>query len=322
MTSPQSPCPGASEPPLPARRAPQEDSEDSDHGDDITWSSLVSCKEAGYLMGMGCTEEGCEKTMHHIVEEMGLQAPHAYGILDVREASVGGRIARLLKIRNPWGERAPRTWQGDWGKDSDKWTPELKRELGVVNSSGVPMDDPMSIFWMSFEDAKEYFAEIEICRVHVGWSEVRQRAWLPSGAGPGEAFELTVSQKTRVDFSIWQEKHVLREGALGARSTNVDVGLAVLRDVGAGPDGRTLFELVEYVERACLDDVSAEAILDGGHVYRLVPVSFCQIFHASPRYATVAVHSVHPVELKKIDSSWTDVATATLEGTRRFGSRR
>ena len=34
-------------------------------------------------MGMGCTEEGCEKTKHHIVEEMGLQAGPAVNITTV-----------------------------------------------------------------------------------------------------------------------------------------------------------------------------------------------------------------------------------------------
>ena len=43
-----------------------------------------------------------------------------------------------------WGERAERTWNGRWGKDSDVWTWELKRELGVVSPSGVKMNDDMS----------------------------------------------------------------------------------------------------------------------------------------------------------------------------------
>ena len=106
----------------------------------------------------------CEKTKHHIVEEMGLQAnrgvdhdfndfiapvtlldltaeaPHAYGILDLAEAwpfitclsakvMVKGKTEHLVKclaqrfkglrlarIRNPWGQNAPRTWKGKWGK--------------------------------------------------------------------------------------------------------------------------------------------------------------------------------------------------------------
>eukprot|EP00928_Gymnodinium_smaydae_P082161 TRINITY_DN65562_c0_g1_i1.p1 TRINITY_DN65562_c0_g1~~TRINITY_DN65562_c0_g1_i1.p1 ORF type:complete len:1111 (+),score=151.42 TRINITY_DN65562_c0_g1_i1:22-3333(+) len=296
-------------------------SEDSDDDDDLTWSKLLSFKEAGYLMGMGCTAEGCEKTKHHIVEEMGLQAPHAYGILDLREATVGGSIARLVKIRNPWGERAPRTWKGDWGKDSKKWTPELQRELGVINSSGVQMDDPMSIFWMSFEDVKEYFSQIEVCRVHSDWHEIRHRAWLPSAVGAGEAFELTVFERTNLDIAFWQEKHISREGALGARSTNVDCGLAVLRKIGTLPSGQPRFELIAYFERAYHDVVSGEVILDGGYVYTIVPISFCQLLEDAPRCATLAVHSVHPVQVQKITSSWYNVASAFFEGAKRNGKQ-
>jgi len=230
-------------------------------------------------------------------------------------------VVRLLKIRNPWGERAPRTWMGAWGKDSDRWTPALQRELGVINSSGVPMDDPMSIFWMAFEDVKEYFSQVEVCRVHQGWHEVRQRAWLPSAAGPGQAFDLTVFRKTPVDLALWQEKHISREGALGARSTNVDIGLAVLRARDVDPEGCPRFELIEYVERACTDDVSSEMILEGGYVYRLVPLCFCQMLHPAPRRAALAVHSVHLVELKIVDSSWDEVACAAVEGAKRRGNR-
>lgn len=180
---------------------------------DLIWTRLVSANQAGFLMGLGCTAEGCEKTKDQILEA-GLQAPHAYGVLDVREVDVGGRIERLVKVRNPWGERAPRTWKGDWGKDSKKWTFALKRELGVVTPAGVAMDDEMSVFWMSFGDLRNYFSAVEICRVHSGWHETRARAWLPSGVGPGEAFNLTVYRKTQVDVALWQEKHITREAAL------------------------------------------------------------------------------------------------------------
>eukprot|EP00434_Breviolum_minutum_P030706 symbB.v1.2.027155.t1/scaffold2767.1/size71155/4 len=101
---------------LSGREVPEEQSDDSDD-DDLNWSKLVSCKDAGYLLGLGCSEEACEKSKHHIVEEMGLQAPHAYGILDLAEVTVNGKTEHLVKIRNPWGQNAPRTWKGRWGKD-------------------------------------------------------------------------------------------------------------------------------------------------------------------------------------------------------------
>jgi len=306
---------------LQGRQVAEDGSDDSDENDDLTWTRLMSSKDAGYLMGMGCTEEGCEKTKHHIVEEMGLQAPHAYGIMDLREAEVDGGIVRLLKIRNPWGERAPRTWKGAWGKDSEKWTDDLKLKLGVTNSSGVLMDDPMSIFWMDFKDAKEYFAAVEICRVHLGWQEIRKRVWLPSGAGPGEALKLTILKKTQLDIAVWQEKHQSREGAVGARSTNVDVGLAVLRQRLGGSNGNVEYELIEYIQRECGDDVSGDLILEGGYEYHLVPLCFGLMQEREARNAVIAVHSVHPVEVELVPSSWHSIACATFEAVRRRGRR-
>lgn len=49
-----------------------ESEEDDIENDDLKWSKILSASESGYLMGMGCTEEGCEKTKTHIVDEMGL----------------------------------------------------------------------------------------------------------------------------------------------------------------------------------------------------------------------------------------------------------
>eukprot|EP00931_Biecheleriopsis_adriatica_P065656 TRINITY_DN40149_c0_g1_i1.p1 TRINITY_DN40149_c0_g1~~TRINITY_DN40149_c0_g1_i1.p1 ORF type:complete len:1112 (+),score=225.05 TRINITY_DN40149_c0_g1_i1:116-3451(+) len=289
--------------------------------DDLTWSKLLSCKDAGYLLGMGCSEEGCEKSKHHIVEEMGLQAPHAYGVLDLAEVVVDGRTVRLVKVRNPWGQVAPRTWKGKWGKDWEGWTPELQKQLGVVNSSGVLMDDPMSIFWMAFEDVKEYFPQVEICRVHMGWKEVREKAWLPSAVGPGQAFDLSVLHRTNVDIAFWQERHIVREGALGARCTNVDVGLAVLRSRARGADGLVQYELIEYAARCFDDGVSTEVILEGGYVYRIVPICFGLLHEPAPRKGVLAVHSVQTVELKCVESSWREVAVAATNGIQKRGKR-
>ncbi|CAK9104988.1 unnamed protein product [Durusdinium trenchii] len=298
-----------------------EDSDDDIENDDIKWSTILSARECGYLMGMGCTEEGCEKTKHHIVEEMGLQAPHAYGILDAQEIEVDGRLLRMMKIRNPWGERAPRTWKGPWGKDSDKWTPELKYRLGVVNSSNVELEDPMSVFWMDYNDVKEYFGAEEICRVHEGWCESRTQVWLPSGVGPGQGVDVTVFRRTAVDICIWQEKHIAREAALHAKATNIDVGFAVLRKLGVS-EGKVQYDLIEIVKRARTDDVSSEMILEGGYVYRIVPVSYGMSQEFTPRRAVVAVHSVQAVETERVSLDWSDTATAVIEGTRKRGKKR
>ena len=249
------------------------------------------------------------------------QAPHAYGIMDAQEIEVDGQLLRMMKLRNPWGERAPRTWKGPWGKDSNKWTPELKYRLGVVNSSNVEMEDPMSVFWMDYNDVKEYFGAVEICRVHEGWCESRTQVWLPSGVGPGQGVDVTVFRRTAVDICLWQEKHIAREAALHAKATNIDVGFAVLRKVGFS-DGRVQYELTEMVKRARTDDVSSEMILEGGYVYRIVPVSYGMSQEFEPRRAVVAFHSVQAVETERVSLDWSDTATAVIEGSRKRGKKR
>merc|ERR1719331_1272217 len=142
-----------------------EDFEIDEDDPDMLWIKLLSAQEAGYLMGCACTAEGVE-TEREVMLARGLQSPHGYSVMDVREVTVNGKRERLLQIRNPWGERAERTWNGDWGKNSALWTFELKRQLGVVNASGINMHDEMSVFWMNFEDARKNFVYLDICRVH------------------------------------------------------------------------------------------------------------------------------------------------------------
>lgn len=74
---------------------------------------------------------------------MGIIQGHAYTILDSKEViNKEGQKERIIQIRNPWGEFE---WKGDWGDDSNKWTPKLKKECKLVKA-----DD--GIFWMSVLD--------------------------------------------------------------------------------------------------------------------------------------------------------------------------
>jgi calpain-15 len=68
---------------------------------------------------------GSTNASKELLEKLGLIGNHSYGILDVREVKLAnGKSERLLKLRNPWGDFE---WNGDWGDDSDLWTPELEK---------------------------------------------------------------------------------------------------------------------------------------------------------------------------------------------------
>ena len=46
----------------------------------------------------------------------------------MREVTLdNGLEERLIKVRNPWGDFE---WKGDWGDDSELWTPRLEKLLG------------------------------------------------------------------------------------------------------------------------------------------------------------------------------------------------
>jgi len=83
--------------------------------------------------------------------EKGLHKGHAYSILDVKKvgggmmASVfGGKVFRLLRVRNPWGSGE---WEGDWSDKSDLWAKNPKVKEAVNHHDA---DD--GSFWMSWDD--------------------------------------------------------------------------------------------------------------------------------------------------------------------------
>jgi len=61
------------------------------------------------------------------LNSVGLVGSHAYSLIAtfVAKDKDENKI-RLLKIRNPWGQKE---WTGDWSDNSEKWTPELKEKF-------------------------------------------------------------------------------------------------------------------------------------------------------------------------------------------------
>eukprot|EP00667_Euglena_gracilis_P001388 EG_transcript_1388 len=301
-------APPASQPGKPDAEVERDENEDPD----LLWAKLLSYHQAGYIMGLGCVGTTHPTKTILEVKAMGLGAPHAYSIMDVREVKdQEGNPVRLVQLRNPWGEAAPKTWQGDWGRDSPKWTFKLKRDLGMVNPHNVAMHDEMSVFWMSWEDLRLYFASLEVARIHPDWHEVRIPGWLSCGSGPGDYFELTPAQSCQADLALVQEAHKTRENAIGARPTGVDLGFALLR---AEADGR--YTCVAQHHRAPQSQVSAEVFLDAGRRYLVVPLSFalCNTsakVGVAPRRCALMAFSSRPLTAGKARLTYPLLAQAT-----------
>lgn len=62
-------------------------------------------------MTCGSTDQDNSKE----VEKAGIITGHAYSLLGAYTVNYQGREVRLVKLRNPWGERE---WNGNW-KDGD-----------------------------------------------------------------------------------------------------------------------------------------------------------------------------------------------------------
>eukprot|EP01064_Diplonema_japonicum_P002837 TRINITY_DN11839_c1_g2_i1.p1 TRINITY_DN11839_c1_g2~~TRINITY_DN11839_c1_g2_i1.p1 ORF type:complete len:953 (+),score=319.29 TRINITY_DN11839_c1_g2_i1:72-2930(+) len=290
------------------------DDDDDETDDDMMWSKLLSASEAGYIMGMACSAEACGSTRETFVEVLGLQTPHAYGVLQLKEITVNGKVHRMVQCRNPWGERAPRTWSGTWGKDWSGWNRDLKLQLGVVNSSNVKMYDEMSIFWMDFADVRKYFASIDVCRVHpTKWHHATSTGWLPSELSPGSSFIITAYTRTLADVILWQEKHVTRETSLKAVTSNVDIGFAVSRQTASGE-----WVAMEYAQRQISDQVSLEIVFHAGYRYKVTPHTVGLMQAATDkkrlRKVTAAIYSEKRVLVEEVKGSWREHAEVLVTG--------
>ena len=84
---------------------------------------------------------------------------HAYSVLNIYYFNYEGKIIKLIKLRNPWGEKE---FNGQWSDNSLEWNDELRK---LVNFEGVRDE---GIFYMSFDDFIKYFSLVEILKIKSG----------------------------------------------------------------------------------------------------------------------------------------------------------
>ena len=87
---------------------------------------------------------------------LGLISCHAYTIINIYDKIIGENHYKLVKLRNPWGEKE---FNGDWSDKSSKWNDALKKifEFEEVKDDGI--------FYMSFDDFINYFKSLEILKI-------------------------------------------------------------------------------------------------------------------------------------------------------------
>lgn len=154
----------------------------------------------------------------------GIQYGHAYGILDVREIKVDGENYRLLRVKNPWGKENNLEWNGSWGDNDPRWTPDMKKrynDAGMQIPSKLDKEELVhkfgkndNIFIMQVDDFVRYFNTLMTVRDFPDeWSGIRYfTRWNPSfglppksknwASNPGFAFEL--QKKTEISLRLQQ----------------------------------------------------------------------------------------------------------------------
>ena len=124
--------------------------------DEEAFARILEGEHLNYAMAAGINP--LDQNQAAKVKQLGLVTEHSYGLLSAAEVhDKKGNLARLVQMRNPWGNFE---WQGDWGDKSDCWTPELKLQLDLKDDA----DD--GTFWMSFDDMKKYFGRFQVAKIN------------------------------------------------------------------------------------------------------------------------------------------------------------
>ncbi|RVE46808.1 hypothetical protein evm_008516 [Chilo suppressalis] len=261
---------------------------------DLVWAQLLSSRQACFLMGASCGG-GNMKVDEEEYQRLGLRPRHAYSVLDVVE--VAGPT-RLLRLRNPWGHY---TWRGAWAHGCPRWTEEARRAV-QVHSGSSDADRDQGVFWISFDDVLKYFDCIDICKVRVGWHEVRLAGILPpmSSTRHLTCLLLTATQPTEVDFTLFQEGQ--RNSAKSQRS-QLDLCVVVFR-TKSGPNAQ-VGKLVAHSKRQVRGFVGCHKMLEKGF-YLVVCLAFnhwhtgLELADSSawPRHV-LAAHSSKPLAVER-----------------------
>ncbi|CAG5132389.1 unnamed protein product, partial [Candidula unifasciata] len=88
----------------------------------------------------------------------GPTSSHSYVVTAVEEIPYIDRAAKLIRVRNPWGNTQ---WDGEWCDGGDEWkrVPEVvKKELDVTAQDEGE-------FWMSYSDFRKEYSCMIICNV-------------------------------------------------------------------------------------------------------------------------------------------------------------
>lgn len=191
------------------------------------WGKLMGFRKDGVLLG--CSIDGGTVEGEVIIdgERTGLIGRHAYAIIDiiyVTDNDAPKKRHRLIRLRNPWGQRE---WQGKW-KDG---SPELEKHFESINQELKKLGDDENYneydtndgtFLMCYKDWRSIYNNFYACvdfsdswfgiRFAGGWT-TETAGGVPTTGSMQECerwatnpqYKLTLKTKTEVLISLAQE---------------------------------------------------------------------------------------------------------------------
>jgi len=272
---------------------------------DLIWARLLTSKEAGFIMGASCGGDVDETEFSETYKNVGLQAQHAYSVLDVK--AIEGH--RLIRLRNPWGHCS---WTGAWSDRSKEWTSELREQLMAHGAEE-------GVFWMSLEDMMQYFDCVDVCKVRPNWSEVRLEGKFPNGNMDfGSVSILHVFSPTDVDLTLFQTSD---RGKELESSSLADIMVGVYR-TAEGASQPIPQSYVAHSLRKLRQSVGCNVFLETG-TYLIVPTSLSpwhtEHHRSAPYFLTV--HSSQPVFVDIVPAPMHTQADTLFLLCRKLGKR-
>ncbi|XP_064174762.1 calpain-2 catalytic subunit-like [Anguilla rostrata] len=102
---------------------------------------------------LGCSIDITSASDSEAVTRQKLVKGHAYSLTGAVELAYRGRMQKLVRVRNPWGQVE---WTGAWSDSSREWD-----EIPAGERPNANAED--GEFWMSLEEFMRQYSRVEIC---------------------------------------------------------------------------------------------------------------------------------------------------------------
>ena len=220
---------------------------------DELWEKMDNAFKKNYVITAGTPSA-------YKVSEVGLCMGHEYTLAKVYTVNTDFGEERLVKLKNPYRDEE---FTGDWSDNSDLWTDEIKEKVEFNTNEDDP-EDQDGIFFMSFNDFIEYFIDIDIAKIEVGYQTTYCKI-KKSNATKCQVIKLEVEQDNPNTFIQLYQKNprILRKD--GTYYPKLVMGFLILLD-----------EHFQYINSASGVDMhmAIEVDLKKGTYYILCDVNY------------------------------------------------